>query len=402
MSLVFSSLKIQSPKTDVSSPTLRCRVVLLHYFVKVIAAEELEYVQALAKLNIARYAPMENILSISLKASNVSPQGFHDFEKMAKVCHEYMVSFATEVGMPKRIELILAENFDEVVSDILGKSDTASGRFSSARPHGCVVGKNIVKDDSWDHVVIVFNATFWDCTANSNSGNVLLQLGLIAHELAHPYIDRMRFRSGAVKVATTDALELNVRNLSRLIIDEYFADLIADAIVVIATRKPTDAGVTPVHMWDILGTNQIDTLRTYLTDNCAALPNYANEYRANKITFQVMWGEILSGIEQLFTIYIHARAFADATKTEIPIFDSPEIQAVPFVQKYIPKSSMQFLDQLRKYRPPMSLGEWHNMEAVLLPAGEKSFLEIWELLCVPKIPTPPSLLHLVWSYLMRV
>ena len=109
---------------------------------------------------------MNNAINFTNASSHVSAETFHNFEMMTRACHELLVSLATEAGMPKRLDIILAEEFDRVVTEKQCEPDAPRLKFSSARPNGCVAGKNLAQDDAWDHVVIVFNSSFWDDTGD--------------------------------------------------------------------------------------------------------------------------------------------------------------------------------------------------------------------------------------------
>ncbi|MEI7482256.1 MAG: hypothetical protein WCK75_07890 [Elusimicrobiota bacterium] len=186
-------------------------------------------------------------------------------------------------------------------------------------------------------------------------------------------------------------------------IDEYFADIISDIIVGISSKSVSSDGKTSLHVWDIFGGNHLSSIKTYLSEGCTEIPNYVAEYKANKISYETMWEKAMSSIFHLFTQYIHARAFADCMPTEILIFDSPEVKSLPFVQKYIPKSLSDFLQQLRNYPAKMTLIEWRDMETKLFPLGEKCFSEIWDRLEAPKTPKPPEapLFLRLLSYLLK-
>jgi len=323
---------------------------------------------------------MEHVINCRLEATNVTPETFKEFDWAAKLCHQVFAKMATEAGMPKLIEIILAEDFDKMVIERMRKNKEYEKQFTSERPFGHVAAKNLVQDDLHEHIVIVFNASDW-CREMSCTGNgKLLQLALIAHELAHPFLARMRQASGAAIGVVYPSItpSESARSLSRIIIDEYYADFLADLIVCQLCTKTVNGESSPAHVWDVLGQPSLESLKHHISDAATVFPGHVNNYRTRQIPLEDMWGKVLTATEHLFTMYIHARALADATGEKIPILDSPEIKALPFVQKHIPESTYNFLNKFREHNPLLSVNNWREMENDVVPAGEIAFREIWQ------------------------
>lgn len=334
---------------------------------------------------------MTNSIDCKLAATNVTPDTFKEFEAAAILCHQIFTKMAVEIGMPKLVEIILAEDFDKTVLGKMRKTE-CEGRFTSERPFGHVAAKNLSQDDSHNHIVIVFNASDWSKEMSSTGDGKLLQLALIAHELAHPYLMRMRSASGAAKGTIYPSITPTetARSLTRIIIDEYYADSFADLIVNHFCTKTINGKSSPAHVWDVFGPTYLKSLKRHISSAGEEFPGLVNSYRTWQIPLEEMWGKVQSATEHLFVMYIHARALADATGEDIPIFDSPEIKKLPFMQKYVKKSTTSFLNRFRKHRPLLSVNSWREMEEDVVPAGELAFKEIWRRLGLEFKETAPQ------------
>lgn len=321
----------------------------------------------------------------------MAPDTFKEFEQSIKLCHQVFTTMAVEAGMPRLIETILAEDFDNIVLEKMRKKEHEA-RFTSERPFGHVAAKNLSQDDSHDHVIIIFNASDWSREMSSTGDGKLLQLALIAHELAHPYLMRMRSASGAAKdviypfITPTET----ARSLTRIIIDEYYADSLAALIVNHLCTKTINGASSPAHIWDIFGQTYLESLKQHISKAGEVFPGYVNSYRTRQIPLEEMWGNVQSATEHLFVMYIHARALADATGEEVLIFDSPEIKQLPFMQRYTQGSTTTFLNRFRRHSPLLSVDSWRKMEEDVIPAGELAFKEIWRRLGLEFQETAPQ------------
>ncbi len=341
---------------------------------------------------------MENAISCSLESSDVTPETFKEFDWAAKLCHQVFIKTAAEVGMPKLIEIILAEDFDKTVLERMRKNKEYENQFTSERPFGHVAAKNLAQDDLQEHVVIVFNASDWSREMSNTGNGKLLQLALIAHELAHPFLARMRQASGAAKGVVYPSItpSESAKSLSRIIVDEYHADFLADLIVNQLCTKNVNGGSSPAHVWDVLGQLSLESLKQYLSDAGTIFPGHVNSYRTRQIPLNLMWGKILNETAHLFTMYIHARALADVSGETILMLDAPEIKSLPFVRKYLMESTYVFLNKLREHRPLVSVEKWREMETDVIPAGELAFMDIWKRLGLTfREVTPQQPFHII-------
>lgn len=330
-------------------------------------------------------------LTITFEAPSVSSETLQEFDAAAKLCHQLFTKMAVEAGMPKLIELILTDTFDETVCKKMRKKDYETN-FSSERPFGHVAAKNLSQDDSHDHVIIVFNACDWSREMSCTGNGKLFQLALVAHELAHPYLTRMRLASGAAKGVAYPSVTPTetARSLTRIIIDEYYADYLAALIVNTTCTKTTNGVSSPAHVWDVIGDTSLESLKRHISEAGKFFPNHVNRYRTRQIPLAEMWGQIQVATEHLFVMYIHARALADATGEALLILDSPEIKQLPFMQKYVTDSTFTFLERFRKHRPLLSVDSWREMEEDVVPAGELAFKGIWNRLGLKFEETAPQ------------
>lgn len=317
-------------------------------------------------------------LLITSAAPSVSAEGFHDFTNVVKLCHGCMGHVALEAGLPLKTEVILA---DDLKAEVLKHMRTKPGidkSFEPERPLGRVAGKNLAQDDDWNHVVIIFDAADWAKGDGPEASRKLLQMSLVAHEIAHPLLARIRVASGVadgVQYPSVTPGEI-ARSIARVGMDEYFADRIADIIVAQVFSKGDGEAKTPAYVWDVSAADYKARLRELLDKAHQEIPQLVNSYRTRHISLDEMWRRVVASLDHLFTIVIHARAHADADG-DIPLLDSPEIKDLPFVKAYFADTLPPFLSQFRHTPPVLPPAEWRERELRVVSAGEAAIREIW-------------------------
>ena len=317
-------------------------------------------------------------LVITSAAPSVSAKVFQEFSDIAKLCHICMGHVAVEAGLPKKTEVVLA---DDLKAEVMKRMRTEPGvdkSFEPERPLGRVAGKNLAQDDKWDHVVIVFDAADWVRGDGAEASRKLLQTSLVAHEIAHPVLARIRVASGVadgVQYPSVTPGEI-ARSMTRVAMDEYFVDKIADILVGKIFSKGDGEAKQPAFVWDVSSADYKGRLRELLDKSYQELPGLVNACRVRTIPLEEMWRRVVSSLDHLLTIFIHARAHADASG-DVPLLDSPEIKDLPFVRLYLADTIPALLSEFRDTPPILPPAEWRERELKVIKAGEAAIREIW-------------------------
>lgn len=99
---------------------------------------------------------------------------------------------------PITVEIVWApfDEFASAVQEAMDASGSTSPRFTTERLGGQVVGKNIPQDDDHARVTIVMIAP----VAGPVSAQVVF---LLAHEMVHPVLNRLRAASGRCQMSSS-------------------------------------------------------------------------------------------------------------------------------------------------------------------------------------------------------
>lgn len=316
-------------------------------------------------------------LVLTSAAPLLSEAVFADFGAIAKLCHSCLEHVAKDSGLPSRLELVLADDFKAEVLKRM-RDESAASRWQPERPLGRVAAKNLAQDDNCDHVVIVFDAKDWVRGEAQDASRTLLQMSLVAHELAHPVLERIRVASGAAKGVIYPSVtpgEL-ARSLSRTLTDEYFVDRIADIVVSHVFSKRQGDAKQPAFVWDLRRAEYTGTIHELFERAYTTLPGLVNAYRIRLLSLGDMWAQVVSETEQMLTMFIHARAHADAAGND-PLLGAPIIKELPFVRLYMADTLTPFLEQFRDTPPILPPKEWAEREARIVRAGEAAIKEMW-------------------------
>lgn len=322
---------------------------------------------------------MSQELSISSAAPSLPPEVFQEFSNTVKVCHLCMGHVATEAGLPKKTMAIIADDFR---AEVLKHMEVEAGiqkQFEPERPLGKVSGKNLAQDGNWDNVVILFDAADWRHDDAASPVRKLIQTSLVAHEMAHPALARIRIRSGVasgIPKRSTTPTQI-ARSWSRIFMDEYFADRIADIIVGRIFSKGEGNVKQSAYLWDVSGADYKTSLQRLFELAYQELPGFVNSYRNYAIALDVMWAKVNSSIEHMLTLLVHARAHADAIES-IPLLDSPEIRDLPFVKLYLADTVPALMSVFRASPPILSPTESGERELKVIEAGEAAIRKIWQ------------------------
>jgi hypothetical protein len=281
----------------------------------------------------------------------------------------------TEASIPStRVDVIVASDFTAAVRAHMRDGE---GLFDAERPFGRASAKNLAQDAAGEHVVIVFDAR--PLTMHPDGYDRFHALGTIAHELAHPILERARHESGVLSgvVRPSHTPGEISRSLGRIGVDEYRADAICDIVLAQVSSKTVDGVVSPAVTWDRDGQGWFNTVRDLFATLHPKLPDVIQTYREWGMDLETMWREVVMQSEAIVTAFMHARAHADQADAPVAILDAPEIRDLPFVQLFLHDTLPPYLETARDGPIVPPLADFAALDARIVSASETMLREIW-------------------------
>lgn len=279
-------------------------------------------------------------------------------------------------GFPEcQVEVLLSDQFvDDVKKHMKPLANSEEADFTPDRVGGVVVAKNLAQEDDHSRVLIVFDASLWA------GGATLENLLTIAHELAHPIIERARHASGSldgVPSPSTTGGEV-ARAMSRIMAGEYWADRLACAALRgLAAAKVIDLPDTESY-WTVVE----DRYRAQLYDVCQAAhpswPDLVQSYRMGEIDLTTLWVTIAAAIDQTLTLLVHAQALADDAQGP-DLLSTPELSSLPAVILYLCHWA-EYLRVVRDRPLCSSFERFESLDREIVMAGESVTMRIWRCL----------------------
>ena len=288
-----------------------------------------------------------------------------------------------DMGIPRpEVHVLLADDLTSEVNRLSTHARYGSP-FASDRLGGVVAGKNLDLAGDASRVAIVFDATLW--AGAELPENRLSLLHLVAHELAHPLIERARHASGAldgVLLPSVTGTEI-ARSMGRISSGEYRADRLAELVVGQLITVGVGAEQTrPGCTWDVIGDAWLTTLRSVLADAHPAWPDTVQAYREHRISLDAMWTTIVTAVDQTLTLLIHAQASADAADDlGVGVGDllaRPDLASLPAVTQWLAEPWAAYLDTMRTSPLLSTLEDTPTAEDEVIGSGTAAVVEIWE------------------------
>jgi hypothetical protein len=297
------------------------------------------------------------------------------FTADANAVHQVLDQIRRDASIPfTELSLVVADDF---TASVRAHQRDPEQPFDSERPFGRVSAKNLAQDDVGERVVIVFDSRAW---ASQDAGYDRWQaIGTIAHELAHPILERARHASGVLDGVTFPSHlpgEL-ARSISRIGFDEYRADEICDVVLASVSTKVVGGTASPAVTWDIEGPGWLKSVRDLYASLYPRLPDVVQSYRERRLDLLPMWREVLQQSEAIVTAFMHARAHADHSDAAVAILEAEEIRDLPFVRLYLSDTMPPYLEAVRTGPVLAPLSEYAAVDHQVVVAGEKMLREIW-------------------------
>jgi hypothetical protein len=226
------------------------------------------------------------------------------------------------------IRLIGTLDFQATVDDLLQQvHGPGEPTYTTDRLGGTAVGKNIPLNDDCSKSTVVMFAGPW--MPGAEARGLAVGLNLLAHELAHSVLERLRVASGALEGVTfpSNSPRPAARSITRIAVDELRADRIADVVLSLSASKTVDEKEVPLHLSDteLFGpTSYREQLAELLVTR--VYPGWrdsVNEYRIRGITLEELMRRLVSEAGQMMTAIAHAQAEALSTPENGELFVPP-------------------------------------------------------------------------------
>lgn len=290
-------------------------------------------------------------LQVRIEAPSLSSDAVNAFRADVRLC------FAIYRGLRRRYRLpacditaLLAEDFVRAVNSNLRGAFRIEegGSFDANRVGGVVAAKNLDQTDDAGRVVVVFDAALWTNATEPAVRASLLHL--VAHEMAHPVIERARYVAGVLDdmVRPSVTADLTMRSMARIMAGEYRADGLADLVLGQCMTVGTLGDTQPATQWALRGHDYLENVRAVVERVHPAWPDLVQAYREWRIPIEELWASLMTSIDQTLTMIVHSQAAADAAEIGMNILEEPAVAQLPATRLYLAPTWSTFLAALRQ------------------------------------------------------
>jgi len=319
-------------------------------------------------------------VSLSFESSSsLTSEILRQFEEDAQRIYAVLETLRERSEVPEsKLTLVIADDLVCSVNEHTKLLFNEEQKFSAERLAGMVAAKNLPQTEDYSEVVIVFDANRWKASDEQHGAGRLQQLLLVAHEMMHPLQSRGRYASGALDDVIYPSFtggEL-ARSLTRILADEYGADLFADLYLRQVTTAEMDGELKPVGIWEVSGLSYIEMAVSVVEQAHPLWPDIVDDYRKRRTDLATMWGNLVHNFEMTLTSLVHAQAAADAANGPSLLDDEP-ILSEPARKLYLGPFN-DFLDLIRCHQILPKLSDTKTMDRALVQKGEQLILAIWQ------------------------
>jgi hypothetical protein len=250
-------------------------------------------------------------VSISLKTDTLSEESRRAFRDGGTTLASAFGLAEEQIGLsPTKVRLVVADDFRDAVRENWGVTGDEP-EFEPARLGGIVAAKNLPQDELYESVVIVFDAQACEVADDESGSKKLAHAFLLAHELTHPLLSRVRALS-RVHAATDADGEISPRGIARVIADEYRADRFADLIISRLLRATVNGADKPATQWLLVGEPYTAWAASVLEQTYPQWPDLVDSYRLRRLSLVEMWDRLRSNLGQVLTTLTHVQALMDS------------------------------------------------------------------------------------------
>lgn len=265
--------------------------------------------------------------------------------------------------------VIVAADFATAVDEARRVGGHDFGPFGASRLGGDVNGKTVPISADLASARVIIDANWWTSQSTTDAKRV----GLLAHELFHPRLDRLRVEAGSNEHLSTtvhtpaDGARWSVRNA----VDELRCDLAADSVLKQMFTVQTPRGIRPLP-WGLLGAEDANT---YLGATLDAFDHFHDEW--NSLLGRTLTGDQQSLVARqtgsLLTLLAHAEAEARS-------LDAPGAFAIPAMAEHPMAALLRSAWQQICIAYDQSAG-WQAVVAndtAITDAGQEAVLNLWQ------------------------
>ena len=317
---------------------------------------------------------------IQILAPSLSAEARETFEVDVGLVAAVYDGLREDLGLPDAsVRLILAADFVGEVERNLRDPfrSEEGGSFSVVRAGGEVAAKGLDQVGDGSDIVIVFNAALWTHAQQPEVRAMVAHL--VAHELAHPIIDRARHVSGVmdgVIIPSVTGQEV-AASMARIMVGEYRADRIADGVVSWYMTATVDGEVVPAFNWMTSADSWASAVEAVAAAAHPRWPDVVQEYREWRMDLTAMFGTIVSSIDETITTIVHAQASADSAGSGRDLMAEEPIASLPAARLYLGDTWAPFLAALRAGPQICPLAEFRACDEAVTEVGRDAIFEIW-------------------------
>jgi len=290
-------------------------------------------------------------LQVRIEAPSLSSEAVDAFRTDVRLCFAVYRGLRRRYRLPAcHITVLLAEDFiREVNSNLRGAFRIEEGgSFDANRLGGVVAAKNLDQSDDAARVVVVFDASLWTNAAEPATRASLVHL--VAHEMAHPVIERARHVAGVMEGVPRPSVtaDQTMRSMARIMAGEYRADGLADLVLGQCVSLGMPGDTRPATHWALRGDDYLENITAVVERAYPAWPDLVQAYRQWRIPIEEMWRRLMNSIDQTLTTLVHTQAAADAAGIGVNILDEPALAELPATRFYLAPTWTDFLAALRQ------------------------------------------------------
>ena len=265
------------------------------------------------------------------------------------------------------VTVVVAVDFGAAVEDANRIGGHYFGPFKPNRLGGDVKGKTVPISADHREARVIIDATWW----NSETTRDAHRVGLLAHELFHPRLNRLRVEAGSAEhlAQTMNTPAGGARWSVRNAVDELRCDLAADSALKQAFTVETPVGVRPLPL-GLLNSDDAN----YLGATLDAFDGLHDEW------FPLL-GQTITGVEQSLVarqtgslLALLAHAEAEARSFDLPgVFAIPQIAEHPMGNLLHP-AWQQICAAYDQYADRTSIAA---SDTAIADAGQEAVLNLW-------------------------
>lgn len=316
-------------------------------------------------------------LRIEVRSATLTEEATANLDADARSAFALLEELRERAGIPEsKIVLMLADDFAATVRDNM-RIQSDEGEFSPERIGGMVAAKNLPQSDDYSSVIIVFDANHWRVESDPQGLARVQQILLLAHEMSHVMLNRARHCSGALDGVTFPSFtgfEV-ARSLTRILVDEYRADMIADLYIRQLASAEIDGEMHRVGVWDVFGQDYVEGAITSVGQAHPVWPDVVQNYREWGSDLSTMWAQVIGNMEQTLTSLFHAQAAADGADGPLLIDEEP-MRSLPACRLYL--QPVRALFEVLTQQPILpSLDETKELDARIVEVGQGALIDVW-------------------------